>query len=170
MSEARIAAVLFTLLVVTPACGSHAPGGMSGPSINNRLTPKPASSPVVSTEVLGREARSNRTRVKHILIGWQDLAASYNGGLDPRAAARTKREAEAHVRSLQQQLAGGADFDVLMAAHSEDRGSATNPEGYWVTPDASLVLDFRRLGLRLDVGEVGVVESDFGFHLMIRVE
>jgi hypothetical protein len=57
-----------------------------------------------------------------------------------------------------------------MQANSEDRGSATNPEGYWVTPDAQLVLDFRRLGLRLEVGETGVVETDFGFHLMIRVE
>ena len=171
MSATRIAAAFVTLLVaVAPGCGSHEPGGMSGPSINNRITPKPASSPVVSTEILTREPRANRTKVKHILIGWKDLEANYGGRLNPRAAARTKRDAEDQIRSLQKQLEGGADFDVLMQAHSEDSGLAANPDGYEVTPDASLVLDFRRLGLRLEIGETGVVETDFGFHLIKRIE
>jgi hypothetical protein len=39
-----------------------------------------------------------------------------------------------------------------------------------VTPDASLVIEFKQLGLRLQLGEVGVVESDYGFHIMKRVE
>jgi parvulin-like peptidyl-prolyl isomerase len=32
------------------------------------------------------------------------------------------------------------------------------------------VIEFRQLGLRLKVGEIGVVESDFGFHIIKRVE
>ncbi len=151
----------------TPACG---PTGMSGPSMNSRLTPPPPPSSVISVDILDREPRANRTVVKHILIGWADLEGAYSGGLDPRAAERSKRDAEVAVRGLQKQLAGGADFDVLMKAHSEDRGSAASAEPYTVEPGAQLVIEFRQLGLRLDVGEVGVVESSYGFHVMKRLE
>jgi peptidyl-prolyl cis-trans isomerase D len=150
-----------------PACG---PTGMSGPSMNGRMTPPPPPSAVVSTDVLSREPRANRTLVKHILIGWADLEGAYAGGLDPRAAARSKRDAEAAVKGLRKQLEAGADFDVLMKAHSEDRGSAATAEAYTVEPDAQLVIEFRQLGLRLEVGEVGVVESNYGFHVMKRLE
>jgi foldase protein PrsA len=143
---------------------------MNGPTMNNKLNPDPPPSSVVSTDILNREPVANRTRVKHILIGWNALAGNYGGGIDPRAARRSKEDAEAQVESLLGQLKGGADFDVLMQAHSEDSGLAANPDGYEVKPDAELVLEFRRLGLRLQVDEVGVVETSFGFHVMKRVE
>ena len=159
--------LLASLAAAAPACG---PTGMSGPTMNGRMNPPPPPSPVVSTDVLGREPRANHTRVKHILIGWSALEDAYQGGMDPRAAKRSKRDAEDQIRSLRKQLDAGADFDTLMKAHSEDRGSAADARAYDVEPSASLVIEFRMLGLRLDVGEVGVVESSFGFHLMKRVE
>jgi len=159
--------LLATSLMIA-ACGPSTP--MNGPTMNNRVNPAEPSSRVVSTEILSREPVTNRARVKHILIGWKDLAENYGGHMDARAAKRSKRDAEAEVESLTSQLKGGADFDTLMQAHSEDSGLAANPDGYQVTPDAQLVLEFRGLGLRLQVGEVGVVESSFGFHIMKRVE
>lgn len=155
------------LALAAPACG---PTGMSGPSMNNRLNPPPPPSSVVSTDILGREPRANRVVVKHILIGWSALEGAYAGGMDPRAAERNKRDAEAEIRSLRKQLEAGADFDVLMKAHSEDRGSAATAEAYTVEPSSSLVIEFRQLALRLEVGELGVVESSYGFHLMKRFE
>jgi peptidyl-prolyl cis-trans isomerase D len=158
----------FLLALLLAACGPAQP--MHGPSMNNRMGPAPAGSRVVSTAILDREPVASRTRVKHILIGWKDLEDSYGGGMDARAARRSKRDAEAQIESLLAQLRGGADFDALMQAHSEDSGLAAHPDGYPVSPDAQLVLDFRRLGLRLHLDEVGVVETQFGFHLMKRVE
>jgi parvulin-like peptidyl-prolyl isomerase len=32
------------------------------------------------------------------------------------------------------------------------------------------VIEFKQLGLRLKVGEVGVVQSDYGFHIIKRTE
>jgi hypothetical protein len=159
--------LLAGLALTAPACG---PTGMSGPTMDNRMGPPPPASTVVSADILDREPRANRTSVKHILIGWADLEGSYQGGMDPRAKERSKRDAEDQIRSLRKQLEGGADFDVLMKTHSEDRGSAATAEAYTVEPSSSLVIEFRRLGLRLDVGELGVVESSFGFHLMKRIE
>lgn len=159
---------LVAVFVLGAACGPARP--MNGPTMNNKLNADPPPSRVVSTDILNREPVANRTRVKHILIGWKALAGNYGGGIDPRAAKRSKEDAEAQVESLLGQLRGGADFDVLMQAHSEDSGLAANPDGYEVEPDAELVLEFRRLGLRLEVDEVGVVETSFGFHVMKRVE
>ncbi len=161
-------ALALAVAVTVAACG---PTGMSGPSMNNKVgAPVTATTTVESTEILNRESRSNRTQVKHILISWRDKSEAFSGGADPRALERSKLDAEREIRSLQKQLAAGADFDTLMKAHSEDHGSAETAESYEVTPDAKLVIEFRQLGLRLDVGEVGVVETDFGFHMIKRVE
>lgn len=158
---------VLAIVVGLAACGPAQP--MDGPTISSRLNQEPPSR-VISTDILSREPVANRTRVKHILIGWRALADNYGGGMDPRAEKRTKQMAEKDVESILAQLKGGADFDTLMKAHSEDSGLAANPDGYEVSPDAQLVLDFRRLGLRLQVDEIGVVETQFGFHIMKRVE
>ncbi len=155
----------------TAACG---PTGMTGPTMNNKMgssaNTATATATVETTEILDREPRANRTQVKHILISWRDKAAAFGGGADERALERDKRAAERQVRQLVKQLGAGADFDALMTLHSEDRGSAEQAEAYEVTPDARLVIEFRQLGLRLDVGEIGVVETDFGFHIIKRIE
>jgi hypothetical protein len=158
------------LLAFAFACG---PGAKGGPTINNKIGGNdlpPSVSPVVSQDILAREPLANTAQVKHILIGWKDLDETYQGRLDPRAARRDKAAAEAEVKALLEQLEGGADFDALMKAHSEDPGSASTARAYPVRPDAQLVIEFRQLSLRLRVGEVGVCESDFGFHVIKRIE
>lgn len=137
--------------------------------MNNRInSPAPVGqgSDVASGDILAREPVANRAQVKHILIGWKELESA----ADQRAQARTKQDAEAHVKSLVTQIEAGADFDMLMKEHSEDPGSAAFARAYPVSPDAQLVIEFKQLALRLNVGEVGVVESDYGFHIMKRVE
>jgi parvulin-like peptidyl-prolyl isomerase len=59
---------------------------------------------------------------------------------------------------------------MLMEQWSEDKGSAKNKRPFTVTPDAQLVIEFRQLSLRLNVGEMGVCQSDFGFHIIKRIE
>jgi parvulin-like peptidyl-prolyl isomerase len=125
---------------------------------------------VVSREILLREPVANTAEVKHILIGWKDLGEAYQGRIDPRAAQRDKAAAEAEVRQIVAKLGSGDDFDATMKAHSEDLGSAASARPYTVTPDAQLVIEFRQLALRLHVGEIGVCESDFGFHIIKRLE
>src|SRR5512139_4047262 len=148
------------------ACG---PGSKGGPAMNNRMNaPAPVAqgSDVVSGDILAREPVANTAEVKHILISWKDLESAQ----DERAKKRTKAEAETLVKSLMTQIKAGADFDMLMKQHSEDPGSAATGRAYDVSPDAQLVIEFKQLGLRLNVNEVGVVQSDFGFHIIKRVE
>ncbi len=146
-------------------------GSKGGPTINDRpatgeLAPQVSS--VISTDILAREPVANTATVKHILIGWNELGEAYQGHLDPRAAKRSKADAEAEVRSLIKQLQAGADFDAVMKTASEDTSSAGSGRAFTVTPDAQLVIEFRQLSLRLNPGEFGVCQSDFGFHIIKR--
>ena len=168
--RARLALALCIGGVAIAGCGTAQPGGMSGPTMNQHVNRPMPSETVVSTEILEREPVANSTKVKHILISWRDLADAFGGAPDPRATARSKHDAERTVRELVAQIEAGADFDALMREHSEDTGSAQSGNAYTVTPDAGLVLEFRLLGLRLAVGEIGVVETQFGFHIIKRVE
>jgi hypothetical protein len=159
------------LAVFLAACG---PGVKGGPSMNNKIGSQPYQAPtstsVVSEDILAREPVANTAQVKHILISWADLAEAFGGNQDERASKRTMAEAETQVKSLVTQLQAGGDFDMLMEQWSEDKGSAKNKRPFTVTPDAQLVIEFRQLSLRLNVGEMGVCQSDFGFHIIKRIE
>jgi hypothetical protein len=146
-------------------------GSPGGPTISGKVNADqaPPVSSVVSADILAREPVANTATVKHILISWSDLAEAFGGRLDPRAAKRSKADAEAEVRSLVKQLQAGTDFDQLMKASSEDTASAASGRAFTVTPNAQLVIEFRQLSLRLNPGEVGVCQSDYGFHIIKRI-
>ena len=159
------------LMLLLAACG---PGVKGGPSMNNKIGVQPYDAPtsttVVSDDILAREPVANTAQVKHILISWADLAEAFSGHQDERASKRTMTDAETQVKSLMTQIKAGADFDQLMKQWSEDKGSSQTGRPFTVTPDAQLVIEFRQLSLRLNPGEVGVCQSDFGFHIIKRLE
>lgn len=152
-------------VALAAACG---PGSPEGPNINNRMSSNQAEDapPLQSNDILAREARTNRAMVKHILVGWKDVEA---GAKDGRAKSRTRAEADALAQSLLDRVRKGEAIEPLMSEFSEDPGSADG-DPYEVTPGASLVFEFKRLGLRLDVGEAGLVLSRYGWHVIKRVE
>ena len=161
--------VLALAVVCAAACGTAKPGGMSGPSMNNRLSDDDPPPPALqSNDILAREQRGYKASVKHILIGWKGHGDPERQ--DPRAAERSRAEADALVEQLVAQLANGAPIEPLMKQYSEDPGSAASGRSYEVEQGGQMVLEFRRLSLRLDVGEVGIVLSDFGWHIIKRIE
>lgn len=125
-----------------------------------------------SADILARYPATEYAVVRHILISWTDKAPTYEGrgGQDPRGTERTKGQANALAASLVARAKSGTPFDELMADYSEDRGSAASGRTYTATPTASLVAPFRALSLRLNPNEIGVVETDFGYHIIERVE
>jgi hypothetical protein len=165
-----VLALAAVLVIALGACsgGNGSSGTMTTNKPNSGELAPPVSS-VISADILAREPVANTATVKHILISWSDLSDAFQGHLDPRAEKRTKAEAEAEVRSLVKQLQAGADFDSLMKASSEDLGSAASGRTFTVAPDSQLVIEFRQLSLRLNPGEFGVCQSDFGFHIIKRI-
>lgn len=132
-----------------------------------KRVPPPPPDALESAAILKRTTVADKVKVKHILLGWKEL----NAGSDPRSAARTRKQLEKLVKATLKKLAKkGATIEPLMAELSEDPGSAKTGDSYDVTPDAGLVKPFINLSLRLELNEVGVVKTDFGIHIIQRVE
>jgi parvulin-like peptidyl-prolyl isomerase len=132
-----------------------------------RVPPPPPPPPdsLDSVEILKREPVTQKSKVKHILLGWTEVNAG-----DERGKKRTRAQLETLVKKTMARLKKGEKIEPLMKELSEDPGSAASGEGYDVTPDAGLVQPFKDLGLRLNVGEVGAVKTQFGIHIIQRVE
>src|SRR5262245_20626656 len=96
-------AVLASTLALS-SCGGTSNGTAptaGGPATSGKpptTEQAPSVSPVVSVDILAREPVANTAGVKHILISWSDLGEAFGGRLDPRAAKRSKADAEAEVR------------------------------------------------------------------------
>jgi parvulin-like peptidyl-prolyl isomerase len=130
-----------------PGCGAGSPGG---PAMSGRVNePGPSGPDPLSNEIMMRDAKTNRAMVKHIVVG----------------ADRKELAVD-----LLRRVRAGEAIEPLMAEFSTDPGSAASGESYEVRPDSQLVFEFKRLGLRLEVGEAGLVRSQFGWHVMKRIE
>ncbi|MEZ4403878.1 MAG: peptidylprolyl isomerase [Kofleriaceae bacterium] len=144
------------------------PGGAALPPGPN----KPPSAPAIdldSKDILGRAPVTQDAEVKHVLIGWDDLASVYGPRMDKRAKDRTNQAAAELARQIAGKLkADPSAIDALVKEHSEDPGSLAG-DPYTVTADAPFVPEFKNLALRLNIGEVGIVKTQFGYHVMERV-
>ncbi len=102
-------------------------------------------------------------RSRHILIG-------FKGGPNP-ASTRTKEEAQTKANELLQQVQSNPNsFAFVAKENSEDPGSAQKGgELGWVTENSPLVKEYLDFIQNNSVGTTGIVESQFGFHI-INVE
>jgi parvulin-like peptidyl-prolyl isomerase len=130
-----------------------------------KRTPPPPPDPLESKDILARAPVATKVKVKHVLLGWTDAHAK-----DPRGEKRTRADLEKLVHTTVDRLNKGAKIEDVMKDLSEDTGSAKTGEGYDVTADSNFVPSFKSLSLRLKLNEVGVVKSDYGIHIIKRVE
>lgn len=156
--------LLVSVLAAAACGGSSTP--MNGPTMSSKVGDDLGATSVQSDEILGRDAVTSHAKVKHVLVAWRDL----KGELDPRAQKRTKEEASQLALEVLGKLKKGEAIEPLMLQYSEDPGSKDDGRAYDVAPDEALVFEFKRLSLRLNVGEAGIVETQFGWHVIQRIE
>jgi hypothetical protein len=153
------------LLLSAVACGPGSPGGPASGRMGAR-----ESHPLESKEIMDRSPQTERAVVKHILIGWRDLEGVYGDRMDPRAKKRSRWDAEKLTKKLHARVKAGEAIEALMNEHSEDPGSAATGNPYEVLPESKFVPEFLHMSLRLKVGEAGKVLTQFGWHIILRVE
>ncbi len=99
--------------------------------------------------------------VKHILFQTADPQTG--------TEIRSEQDALKLAQDTIARIAGGEDFDGLMAELSEDPGSKSNPEGYTFAKDGSMVAEFEDAAFKLQENEVSQpVKSSFGYHIIKR--
>ena len=103
----------------------------------------------------------SQVRAAHILLMYQGSARS--------SATRSKDEAKSLIDSLRTQLEEGADFAAIAQKHS-DCPSGRNGGDLGQFGRGQMVGPFEDAAFALAVGQQsGVVETDFGFHIIKRL-
>jgi len=109
-------------------------------------------------------------RVKHVLVMTVD-AQNQPLPKEQQDAAKTKAD-EILAKAKQ-----GEDFDKLVAELSEDPGSKSQPDGYYIGKGFALgqqggmVPSFEKASLELAVGGISeIVETSYGYHIIKRYE
>ena len=102
----------------------------------------------------------NQVRASHILLMYAGSA---------RSSAKRSREAAAQqIESIKAQIDGGADFADLANQHS-DCPSGRSGGDLGVFGRGQMVGPFEEVAFGLEVGATsGVVETDFGYHIIRR--
>ena len=129
-----------------------APGQVYGPYTQNGY--------YMATKMVARKPGTS-VKASHILIG-------YKGSQTPDPTiTMTKEEAKAKADELLAQVnANPASFSQLVAQNSVDKGSVANGGVYDnITPN-QMVKPFNDFIFNKPVGTTGVVETDFGFHVI----
>lgn len=105
-------------------------------------------------------------KVRHVLISWKGRAP----GLQLKDAERTKAQARALADDVLKRAQAGEDFESLQRQYNEDDSGGNATRVYDVSPEVGFVKPFLRLSKELKVGEAGLVESSFGYHIIKRIE
>lgn len=110
------------------------------------------------SRMMGRKANAT-AKASHILLAYK--------GAPQSAATRTKEEAQALANSLLAQAKANPDgFGMLAMTNSDDPGSKNNGGEYDNITPGQMVPQFNDYVFNNPVGSIGVVETDFGFHVI----
>ncbi|NLT58147.1 MAG: hypothetical protein GXX99_04210 [Clostridiales bacterium] len=105
--------------------------------------------------------RQDFRRVKQILI--KTIDDNYEALPAEEVAAKTALKDD-----VLKQLEAGADFDALLAAHNEDPGMASLPDGYVIDRAIGFDQSFKDVAFSLEEGDFGVGEGHYGYYIIKR--
>lgn len=121
-------------------------GTVYGPYYDNNL--------IVFAKMVDRKSMPDSVKVRHILI-----ASGPQGGL-PDSVAKKRAD------SIEVAVKGGANFKELVERYSDDPGSKQNGGEYDLTPSTQFVPEFKNFAFDGSKGQVKVVKTQFGYHVM----
>ena len=102
------------------------------------------------------------TKVKHIFFSTKD--SSQNDYSNSK-----KEEIGKKAKSVYDRIMAGEDYDKLLEEFNEDPKMALSPNGYiFSTEDTSYTKAFHNAAFDMKFGEVRLVQSKDGFHIMKR--
>ena len=153
---------------------------IAGMDVVRKIQKEPAEAqtlkPPVKIVFAARVTGPERLAVQHILI-------AFKGSIPEEKVVRSKEDAEALAKKLFEEARGGADFDALVKANTDDEYPGVYAmTNFGVTPDkekkeysrGGMVRAFGDMSFGLGVGEVGLAVFDpqaskYGWHIIKRV-
>lgn len=113
-------------------------------------------------KVVDQKVSADSAQVRHILFAYKGGASA---GPD---VTRTKEQAKTKADSLQKAIKKGAKMEDLVEKFTDDPGSKQGNKGDygWFTAESGFVQPFKDAGFNNNKGDVVVVETDFGYHVI----
>jgi len=105
-------------------------------------------------------------------ISAQHILVKYAGAKKaPASVTRTREQACLRAEEARSKLEQGMSFADVVSAYSEEPGAATRAGSLGPIERSNVVPPFADAAFELHAGEVShVVETDFGFHVILRTE
>jgi len=137
------------------------PQRAAAPTASAPPAPEPKLIPIQAPPPKAEE----RMRASHILVAYKGSRGAAG------TVTRTKDQARKRAEEVLKKAKGRADFAVLARQYSDDRGSGPRGGDLGIFARDDMVKPFSDAAFALRRGEVsGIVESDFGFHVIRRAE
>jgi hypothetical protein len=153
-------------LLSLPACGAApAPPQAPAPTGVAAETPAQACFRTAGAKREKRPGEPARIAAKHVLV-------KYVGAKGAAPALPRSRE-QACLRAIEarDKLRGGAELGKIVIEYSDEPGAASREGSLGAVERSDLVPPFADAAFELDVGQLSdVVESDYGFHVIVRTE
>lgn len=112
------------------------------------------------SRLIAKKMHTESVDASHILIAYKDA-------MNAEATVNlSKEEAKEKADNILKQLQNGADFASLASEHSTDPGSKNNGGKYENIRQNQMVAPFDTYIFNNPVGKLGIVETDFGFHVL----
>ncbi len=109
------------------------------------------------------KADYEQIHARHILIRFQGSSVPLKSG----SKDLTDAEALTKAMDLEKQLKGGADFNALAGAESDDSGAASNGGDLGTFGHGRMVPAFDQAAFKLQAGQISEpVKSQFGYHII----
>ncbi|MRG93639.1 thioredoxin domain-containing protein [Polyangium spumosum] len=110
--------------------------------------------------------------VAQVRLGAKHLLVMYAGSMRaPAHITRTRDEAIARAEEARKRVLGGAKFEDVVAQYSDEPGAAKRGGDLGTFPPGAMVKPFQDTVEALNVGQMsGVVETAFGFHIIVRTQ
>ena len=165
--RARIGAWALAPLLL--ACGGAAPAAPTAPTAAGGATAAEGT-PEHCLAVAGAKherqpGEPEKITVKHVLVKYAGSKRA------PATVTRTREQACLRAEEARKQLEKGMPFADVVKTYSEEPGAATREGSLGAIGRGTLVPAFADAAFELHAGEVSqVVETDFGFHVILRAE
>ncbi|MBK8255201.1 MAG: peptidylprolyl isomerase [Polyangiaceae bacterium] len=152
------------------ACGS-APAPQAESGLDKSQPATAAETPAQKCLAIAGVVREKKEN-EPLKIGARHVLVRYKGAKNaPDSVTRSREDACLRALEARDKMLGGADFDAIVTEYSEEAGAAERRGSVGTVERRDVAPPWADAAFELSIQQMSdVVETDFGFHLILRTE